>query len=129
MGRLINADALLQEFEMENAVHNTDLWHITGIKAFIENAPTVQSNLSENLTGWIPADMEVPPNDKYVMVSFENFSLPDIARYEEDSEGGAFYPGDEERSYASFGLFVNAWQPLPDPYRPKGENDDNSTNG
>lgn len=68
--------------------------------------------------GWIPVDMEVPPNDNYVMVSFDNYSLPDIARYEEDSEGGAFYPGDEEKSYASFGLFVNAWRPLPEPYRP-----------
>ena len=74
-----------------------------------------------NNNGWIPADTEVPPNDNYVLVSFENFSLPDIARYEEDSDGGAFYPGDEEKSYASFGLFVNAWQPLPEPYRPKGE--------
>lgn len=38
--RLIDADALLQEFETENVAHNSDLWHITGIKAFIENQPT-----------------------------------------------------------------------------------------
>ena len=77
--------------------------------------------VEEYSNGWILVDTEVPPNDNYVLVSFENFSLPDIARYEEDSEGGAFYPGDEEKSYASFGLFVNAWQPLPEPYRSKGE--------
>ena len=40
MSRLIDADALLQEFETENVAHNSDIWHITGIKAFIENAPT-----------------------------------------------------------------------------------------
>ena len=40
MSRLINADELLQEFETENVAHNSDIWHITGIKAFIENAPT-----------------------------------------------------------------------------------------
>ena len=74
-----------------------------------------------NNNGWIPVDMEVPPNDNYVLVSFDNFNLPDIARYEEDSEGGAFYPGDEEKSYASVGLFVNAWRPLPESYQPKGE--------
>lgn len=40
MGRLIDADELLQEFETENVAHNSDLWHITGIKAFIEAQPT-----------------------------------------------------------------------------------------
>ena len=40
MSRLIDADDLLQEFEKENVAHNRDIWHITGIKAFIENAPT-----------------------------------------------------------------------------------------
>ena len=40
MSRLIDADALLQEFEKENVTRNSDIWHITGIKSFIENAPT-----------------------------------------------------------------------------------------
>ena len=40
MSRLIDADDLLQEFEKENVAHNSDMWHITGIKAFIENQPT-----------------------------------------------------------------------------------------
>ncbi len=40
-GDLISRTALLQEFETEYACHNTELWHITGIKAFIENQPTV----------------------------------------------------------------------------------------
>ena len=40
MSRLIDADDLLQEFENENVAHNSDIWHITGIKAFIENQPT-----------------------------------------------------------------------------------------
>ena len=39
MSRLIDADDLLQEFENENVAHNSDIWHITGIKAFIENQP------------------------------------------------------------------------------------------
>ena len=41
--RLIDADELLQEFETETVCHNKDLWHITGIKAYIENAPTVNA--------------------------------------------------------------------------------------
>lgn len=47
--------------------------------------------------------------------------LPDIGRYETDEDGGAFYPGDDDRSYVSYGLFVNAWQPLPAPYREERE--------
>lgn len=67
---------------------------------------------------WIPATEQLPEPEGYVLVSFENYTLPDIARYEVDASGnGAFYPGDEDKSYISFGLFVNAWMPLPEPYR------------
>ena len=65
---------------------------------------------------WIPIDERQPATDTYILVSFENFNMPDIARYEEDKNGGAFYPGDEERSYKSFGRIVNAWRPLPVAY-------------
>ena len=66
---------------------------------------------------WIDVDEKLPPDDHYILVSFSNFSVPDIARYEEDEEGGAFYPGDDDRSYVSYGLFVNAWMPLPKLYK------------
>lgn len=66
---------------------------------------------------WIPCSERLPDTDDYILVSFENYGIPDIARYEANESGGAFYPGDEEESYVSFGLFVNAWQPLPEPYK------------
>ena len=67
---------------------------------------------------WIDINDRLPDTGKYVLVSFENVTLPDIGRYETDSDGsGAFYPGDEDASYASFGIFVNAWMPLPEIYR------------
>lgn len=67
---------------------------------------------------WIPVDDERKPgNGDYVLVSFDNFSLPDIARYEEDDNGGTFYPGDMEESYLKIGLIVNAWKPLPAKYQ------------
>lgn len=68
---------------------------------------------------WIPVEKEQPKNEDYILVSFENYPFSSIARYEEDEEGGAFYPGDDDRSYVSYGLFVNAWMPLPENY--KGE--------
>ena len=55
-----------------------------------------------------------------MLVSFENegVTLPDIATYEVDKQGnGAFYPSDCEATYASVGVFVNAWMPLPEPYK------------
>ena len=67
---------------------------------------------------WIPVECRLPENDDYILVSFDNFLLPDIGRYEVDKDGGAFYPGDDEKSYISHGLFVNAWMPLPRHYKP-----------
>ena len=66
---------------------------------------------------WIPISEQLPEDESYIIVSFENATMPDIARYEENDEGGTFYPGDDEKSYSSYGIFVNAWMLLPEPYR------------
>lgn len=70
---------------------------------------------------WIPCSERLPEDESYILVSFENATMPDIARYEENDEGGTFYPGDDEKSYSSYGIFVNAWMPLPKPYRQNDE--------
>ena len=67
---------------------------------------------------WILVEERLPENNDYVLMSFENFSMPLIGRYEKNEEGGAFYVGDDEESCISKDLFVNAWMPLPEPYRP-----------
>ena len=66
---------------------------------------------------WIPIEEALPEPGEYVLVSFSNVPLPDIGRYEEDEDGGAFYPGDEEYTYSSIGAFVNAWMQLPERYK------------
>lgn len=68
---------------------------------------------------WIPITEMLPQDESYILVSFDNATMPDIARYEENDEGGTFYPGDDEKSYSSYGLFVNAWMELPEPYKEK----------
>lgn len=68
-------------------------------------------------TQWIPCSERLPEDESYILVSFKNSTMPDIARYEENDEGGTFYPGDDEKSYSSYGFFVNAWMPLPEPYK------------
>lgn len=66
---------------------------------------------------WIPVSERLPEEGSYVLLSFENFTIPDIGRYETDEEGGAFYPGDDDESYVTYGILVNAWRPLPEPYK------------
>lgn len=70
--------------------------------------------------GWIPVTERLPENDSYVLMSFENFSLPLVGRYVDDEKlGGAWYLGDcfDEDTCLANDLFVNAWMPLPEPYR------------
>lgn len=65
---------------------------------------------------WILVEERLPEDDNYILLSFENYTLPAIGRYEADSEGGAFYVGDNDKPCINYGLFVNAWRPLPEPY-------------
>lgn len=83
------------------------------------------NRILEQESGWIPCSEQIPNTDKYILVSFENSTIPDIGRYEADKDGnGAFYPGDDEKSYVEYDLFVNAWMPLPEPYRESEESHD-----
>lgn len=71
--------------------------------------------------GWIPVEERLPEDNHYILLSFTNFSLPLVGRYEKDLDGGAFYLGDcdEKDTCISMNLFVNAWMPLPEPYCPE----------
>ena len=66
---------------------------------------------------WIPVTEKLPKPETYVLVSFSNFSLPIIGRYDENEEGGAWFAGDEDEPLVSQDMFVNAWMPLPKPYK------------
>lgn len=71
----------------------------------------------DKLGQWIPCSERLPEEEEYILLSFANYTGLDIGRYENDGENDKFYPGDEEETYASYGLIVNAWMPLPEPYR------------
>lgn len=66
---------------------------------------------------WIPISERLPEEEEYILLSFANYTGLDIGRYEHDGENDKFYPGDDEKSYSSYGIFVNAWMPLPETYR------------
>ena len=119
--RLIDADAFWAQFEEgENklsfmkSIFPPEIIDVT-LKIYAELKERLDSMPAfEPQTQWVPISERLPDPDTYVLLSFENFSLADIGRYERDEAGGAFYPGEEDRSYASFGIFVNAWMPLPE---------------
>lgn len=89
-----------------------------GLTAFKICQDIIRNHVND---GWIPVEERLPKDDKYILLSFENFSLPLVGRYDEDAEGGAFYLGDcvEEDTCISMDLLVNAWMPLPEPYSPE----------
>lgn len=66
---------------------------------------------------WIPVEERLQEGKSYILLSFVNFSLPLVGRYEQDESGGAFYIGDEDITCVSQDIYVNAWMPLPEPYR------------
>lgn len=123
---------LIDMSDDEPELHDVEEWYDDGVnagkvKAYLDVEDIIHSHMNnhsgdfnEMVSKWIPVEDtdHTPENESYVLVSFSNFNVPDIARYEENEEGGTYYPGDDEESYLKYGLFVNAWQPLPKPYRP-----------
>ena len=89
----------------------------------IDEAPTVDAE-TVRPGWWIPVAERLPENDRYVLLSFKNYSLPLAGRCETDEEGSAFYIGDEAVSCSEMGVFVNAWMELPEPYEPDGVKDE-----
>ena len=92
------------------------------LKKYEDTGLTLEEILDGKLlAGWIPVSERLPEDNGYILLSFSNFSIPAVGRYEKGEEGGAFYLGDcdEEDTCVANDLFVNAWMPLPEPYRPE----------
>lgn len=71
---------------------------------------------------WRPAVNTPAVNEKgyseRILLSFENASIHEIGRYIEDGDGGcAYYIGDDTKPCSIYGLFVDAWMPLPERYK------------
>lgn len=87
------------------------------ISCILEEVESVDAKYTNVPGKWIPITERTPEDESYILVSFENYTGLSIARYEADDEGGRFYPGDEDEAYSKYGIYVNAWMPLPEPYR------------
>ena len=86
---------------------------------FLKDCAETAARYKRNADSWIPVEKKLPEDDRYILLSFENFSLPLVGRYEENEKGGAFYLGDcdEEDTCISNDLYVNAWTYLPERYK------------
>ena len=115
---------MIEKIKQRIAAVATEACGYAPLTRVISEAEVKEILEQEAKTGrWIPVTERLPEDDKYILVSFDNFTLPDIGRYEVDKDGnGAFYPGDEDESYVSYGcLVVNAWMPLPESYSTDAE--------
>lgn len=85
----------------------------------------VEAMIPEN-DGWIPVyqemdDKDLPSNGEDVLISLNDNDFPITARYEKDEYGRKFRLEECYFSQCAFGNPINAWQPLPAPYKPKEE--------
>lgn len=114
---MINAEELknaVKEYFKSLVQQDVDRWDILSISVDLQR---IIDDLDKNM--WNPVTESVPTDERYILLHFENFSLPSIGRYQEDENGGAFYVGDDDDPCVKYGLFVNAWMDLPERY--KGE--------
>ena len=80
-------------------------------KAYRELAERYAALEKEN--EWIPVSERLPKEGEYIRISFKNFSIPVVGRYEND----VFYDVDDDTTCVDYDLYVNAWKPLDKPYK------------
>lgn len=57
---------------------------------------------------WIPVDERYPENDDYILLSFENFSVPQVGRYEDNN----FFIVDDTEPLIKQDIYVKAWKKI-----------------
>ena len=92
---LISRSALIEHIKEFTNINEGYFENPQLLSRVIESQPTAY--IKDNY-GWIPVSERYPENDRYVLLSFENFIIPTVGRYEEDEEGGAFFVGDDDIS-------------------------------
>ena len=70
----------------------------------------------DRLGQWIPCSERLPKIGEYVLISCEGFDAPSVGKYEEDDIGETFYLS-EDMPCEDLGIVVEAWRPLPEPYK------------
>lgn len=95
-----------------------DLWHYE--QALYEIREMLEQDLHNDLhNAWQYHSAEDPPeDDRYILLEFENFSVPFVGYYEcNENDGGAYYDGDNEKPLIDYGIRVRGWWELPEPLK------------
>lgn len=71
---------------------------------------------------WVPAENPPEVDEKgyseYILLNFANATVHEIGQYVVDKDGGgAYHNGNDDKSCSIYGIFVNAWMPLPERYK------------
>lgn len=120
--KLIDADMVINA-QIYDDEHEDYFTETTTIADYLDKF--TDEGCPDPVQQWIPiydGDGHMPTVDDegysdYILMSFSNFNMTSIGQYRKDEEGGAFYVGDYDEPLAKIGLMVNAWMPLPKPYR------------
>ena len=120
--RLIDADALKQEM-LAAGVERNEPVKANALCSIINSQPTVPT-----FGHWISANQPPEVNEggasEQVLLSFENFPGLFIGNYVVTEKVGAYCTDEIQKlPLYTLGIFVNAWMPLPKPYREEGEHE------
>lgn len=121
-GNMQKLEKILEEIQKtESEYINEDhhpMFKIGAASIATEIKQIICEHMNDN---WIAVEEKLPENNDYILLSFDNYKIPMIGRYEDRREGGAFYLGDctGNDTCVAQDLYVAAWRPLPEPYRPK----------
>ena len=84
------------------------------IKKAVEFYKKMQWRPAEN-----PPEVDEEGYSEYILLNFANATVNEIGQYVVDEDGGgAYYIGDDSGPCcSSYGIFVDAWMPLPERYK------------
>lgn len=69
------------------------------------------------MSEWISINDRLPDPDAYILLAFEGYTLPCVGIYTVDDEDNGTFRDDRDVPFTEYGMYVNAWMPLPEPYK------------
>lgn len=119
---VVNFVTQLHETEDEFIFETISPFCIDILRRMISKKELKEMLLRAERMKWRPAVNTPSVNEKgyseRILLNFENASIHEIGRYIEEGDGcGAYYIGDDTKPCSIYGIFVNAWMPLPERYK------------
>ena len=119
---VVNFVTQLHETEDEFIFETISPFCIDILRRMISKKELKEMLLRAERMKWRPAVNTPSVNEKgyseRILLNFANASIHEIGRYIEDEDGGcAYYINNDTKPCSIYGLFVDAWMPLPERYK------------